>query len=360
YILGLDVECIGSANVEVYVQKGGEKTATVSWEKIDGTDANFAKIKFDATVRNGKLCIRCESPDKAITVNFFGLFGNSASARIIITLPVDIDEFKYKGSTSKLFLDDAGFKIRVDLQTDVGDITVRSPLNTQNLSIKGDVGNIVFNAPGTASQTFAIKSDVGAITTQSITAETVHITSDVGAIKVDQITGLQRVSIKSDVGSITVAHINTPSLTVKSDVGSIKLPNATVTEIGEIKSDVGSIAGSFASFKNFNVSTDVGSINVTLAPAADAATKIESDVGKVTAVVTGFNGIFKGKSDMGKVSLRGTGSDLDGENRGTVSCMIGAAGGKGAFAVKTDTSRIEVTFVPSSLPDYAEKVEKEQ
>lgn len=139
----------------------------------------------------------------------------------------------------------------LDIETDNGDISLRSPAQIASPSVR-------------------LASDNGDIAAQDVRAAALSVKTDNGDIRIENAAVSGELKAESDVGDITLrGSVQAKSCTLVNDTGDITVAKGAVldAETIEMRTDVGDIrvrgalAGAQADYTLF-ITTDVGSSNV--------------------------------------------------------------------------------------------------
>ena len=166
------------------------------------------------------------------------------------------------------------------------EVTVTLPADTAcTLDIETDNGNISLRSPAQiASPSVRLASDNGNIAAQDVRAAALSVKTDNGDIRIENAAVSGELKAESDVGGITLCgSVQAKTCTLVNDTGDIRIENAAVS--GELKaeSDVGGITlcGSVQA-KTCTLVNDTGDITVAKSAVLDAETiEMRTDVGDI-------------------------------------------------------------------------------
>jgi hypothetical protein len=138
-----------------------------------------------------------------------------------------------------------GFKGKIDVLCDVGNITIKDELKLEEASINSGVGDIIVEGIQSLNKA-EIQSDVGNIKINGawkVVEST--ITTGVGKIEINGIWRVVESTVKANVGNISFRdNVEAEKLSVEVEIGNIVIPSgikeqkgcSIVTELGEILS----------------------------------------------------------------------------------------------------------------------------
>ncbi|ORY33239.1 hypothetical protein BCR33DRAFT_791466 [Rhizoclosmatium globosum] len=195
-----------------------------------------------------------------------------------------------------------------------------------------------------------MNSKVGAIHTQSLTADAVEINTNTGSIHVDQVTATQDVTLNSNVGAVEINNVSANSLVVNSRTGSITFSKAQISNQVSLTNSTGSIKGWFQGYSSLNTVNGTGSAKMTLIPGSTTSkTSIKTELGSIDAIVKGFHGRFSANTDLGKVYVSGGENGEFGQDKSSLSGVVGEDVGA-LMDFKTGTGKVQISFLPELNP----------
>jgi hypothetical protein len=168
--------------------------------------------------------------------------------------------------------------------------------------------------PKEYKEKFKLQSDVGDLYVKSdLDLNEITLESDVGKILVERAINTKKLVVTSDVGDIKLNRAEADNYKIKSDVGKVVLER--ILGKGSIQSEVGDVICNLERIDgDIDVSTDVGKIVINIDKSQKFMLDAKSDVGKVISNVDknifGDSGkTIKVRSDVGKIKLNFLGEE---------------------------------------------------
>ncbi len=184
------------------------------------------------------------------------------------------------------------------LRNDSGDVDLPADFTFANVTIVGDVSDVLCRAAVT--QSLSVEASTGKIKLSGSSPQHLVLVNDTGDISVSKVEAAGTIQIEEDSGSVTLSGVQCCELSAQSGSGEQLYEKVSAAGDIRLESDTGAITLTDCDAANLAITTDSG--DITAALLSEKVFYAASDSGRVTVPHTAGGGLCELTSNSGDIT----------------------------------------------------------